>query len=141
MERIHTKTAEIWMDSEGIIRMEILEDAQVDVNDLKERIQIIKKLSGGKRTLVLSDGRAFYYISKEAREFLAGREVADAHIAMALVANSLPNKLLANFFINFNRPLVRVKVFATEEGGLNWLRSFLKKESRHVTEMASKSKQ
>jgi hypothetical protein len=124
MTRIQTKTAEIWMDGEGIVRIKVLEGAQIDVDDLKDRLKIIKKLTDGKRALVLSDGTAFYHISKEAATFLAGKETAEAFIAMALFATSLANKLIANFFINFNRPLVPVMVFNEEKEALKWLRSF-----------------
>ena len=64
-------------------------------------------------------------MGKEARELFASKESAENQLAKAIVINSLAQKLMANFFIRFNKPPEPVKVFGKEEEALAWLDKFI----------------
>jgi hypothetical protein len=65
--------------------------------------------------------------TKEAREFGASAEGLKNSIAEAYVFDSLPHRIIANFYIKFNKPTVPTKFFKTKIEAEVWLKAFLKK--------------
>lgn len=61
---------------------------------------------------------------KRQEHFFASKKVTDLNIAMALITSSLTSKILANFFIKFNKPSSPTKMFKTREDALVWLNTF-----------------
>lgn len=62
-----------------------------------------------------------YGVTKEAREYAAGEAVEGLPIAMAMLIQSLPIRLLANFFIRFDKPPRPNRMFNNYEQALLWL--------------------
>lgn len=122
--KVVNKTTELYLDEEGILRTTFLEGAEIDLEEAKENLRSVRKLSGGNKILNLVDGRAYFTMTKRARDFAAGKESNEFNIACAIVSNSLTNRLLINFFITFHKPPAPVKMFSSEEEALKWLRKF-----------------
>lgn len=118
------KTVELYIDEERILRVTVLEGAEIDIEEAKENFESARKLSEGKRMLKLVDAKAYFTMTKRARDFAASKETNEFNIARAIVTNSLANRLLINFFITFHKPQTPVKMFSSEEEALKWLRKF-----------------
>lgn len=58
----------------------------------------------------------------EARAFGAVNKYIHQHIAYGVVATSLAEKLLVNFFIKFNKPNVPCRLFTTMQACENWIK-------------------
>lgn len=58
----------------------------------------------------------------EARAFGASNKYMKQHIAYGLVAKSLAEKLLVNFFIRFNKPKVPSRLFTSMQSCENWIK-------------------
>ena len=123
-KKIVTRTLEMFIDVEGILRQRILEGVDMELADVKESHLAATNLAAGKRMLKLVDARVQFTISKEARVYGANNETPENNIARAVITESLANKIVINFFIKFYKPKSPFKMFSTENDALDWLRTF-----------------
>ena len=114
----------MYIDDDGILRVTLFEGANVDLENIKENYKTYKSLLGERKALLLIDSRVKYTFTKEARKYAAGSEMILDRMATAFVVNSFANKLIANIYIKFYKPVVPTKMFSSEESALRWLRSF-----------------
>lgn len=61
--------------------------------------------------------------TREARQFCMSKEGSVNKLAEAIVASSLAQKMVFDFMINVERPIVRTKLFTSEIEALAWLQS------------------
>jgi len=71
---------------------------------------------------IIADLRNNSSSSPEARQYGANNTYMHQHIAYGLVAKSLAEKLLVNFFIRFNKPQVPSRLFASMQSCENWIK-------------------
>ena len=122
MKQVLTRTAELtFFEKEGYVLYRILEDAEIEAEDAKENFYVSLKMTNNKIFPVLLDGRKIKSISHEARNFYASEEVKKYQTAVAVIADSLPTRLIANFFLRFHQPEFRIKIFADETKAKKWL--------------------
>jgi hypothetical protein len=57
----------------------------------------------------------------DSRNFSSTKKASDPILAMALVTKSLPQKLIANFVVSFQKPLVPTRTFSKLEDAEKWL--------------------
>lgn len=92
--------------------------AEILVNEI---YQIVEK----GYSLGLNDARGPHLeISKEAREIYSNNKSLEKTIAQAVIVNELSTRILLNFFINLNKPVVPVKLFNSFDKALDWLLNF-----------------
>lgn len=65
-------------------------------------------------------------ITREARDNATSLEDKSPCMASAVIVNNLAYKLIANFYLQFNKPKRPYKVFTAIEDGELWLKQFLK---------------
>ncbi len=75
-------------------------------------------------SLTLLDVSDAAFITKEARDHTSGEAVEGIDKALAIVTNSLPTKILANFFIKLNKPPQPTRTFRDEVSAKAWLDTF-----------------
>ncbi|MDQ3190652.1 MAG: hypothetical protein M3Q58_03585 [Bacteroidota bacterium] len=121
--KIETLKFLIWLEND-ILFLQYKKGADVEIEDIYEYNQIINELGEGKRFPMLIDARLGSSVSPEARDFAASPESANLKLASAIVVNTFSNKLIANFYINFNKPVIPVKVFSSINEALDWLKQF-----------------
>lgn len=90
---------------------------------LKQAIE----LTAPNKYFAVVDMTASYDSTPEARSFYAESDYSKYRYADAFIVNSLPMRLLVNFFISFNKPKIPSRMFNNEESALTWVNS-LKKE-------------
>ena len=116
--------AEMFIEEDGILRIKILEGAHVTIQKSKKYFETSKQLLGSKKALILVDGSAKFTITKEAKMYGVGKEVAENRIAVAFVTNSLVNNVMVNCYIKLYKPVVPTQLFSSEENALKWLKTF-----------------
>jgi len=123
LKEVHykTRTAEISLESEGYIKIKILEDSVIDEGDAIDNFLVVKNLSAGKKHLKLLDFRGKWSMTNEAREISRKNISPDNTVARAYLTDSYFSKLTREFFETFNRPDVPQKFFTCEEEALKWL--------------------
>jgi hypothetical protein len=104
-----------------ILITRIKQDVELTPSMLEELNRIGVAHFGGKRYKILADMRLNISSTPEARQYGAHNEYTQFHIAYALLVSSLSEKILANFFIRFNKPAVPSKMFNDENQAIEWL--------------------
>jgi len=123
---IKTKLNEIWIDNEGILRVKAVAEGEMDLEEAIECFSVYKKLGcDKKKVLQLIDLSIYVTITKEAREYVDTMG-PKFFITSAILSDSLPVRILVNFFVKFFQPKVPIKMFSTETEALEWLRNIAK---------------
>ncbi len=119
-----TRTMTQVMRDDGIIHGVALPDSQQSVEDARENVECSLGLSGGRRVPLLLDIRKTGTLTREARMFYASEEGAVAALAVALVADSAFTRVVGNLFMRLAKPNYPVRLFASTDEAINWLRDF-----------------
>lgn len=126
MKREETKTSVLIFDENlGVLIVRAKPDVDLKLEDAELDFNTGRQLVNNKKTPVLSDSRHLGFTCKEVREFYAQPKLAEHISAMAILIESLPGRLLGNFFIKFNNPPYPVKVFNSEQEAICWLKKFI----------------
>lgn len=90
----------------------------------KEAVQIyetMKEFGGGKRMKAIVETNNEGTVDKEFRNFVASFNFMSQLDKGAVVIHSTAQKLVGNFFINFNKPSRPVKLFSNMKDAIKWL--------------------
>jgi hypothetical protein len=130
LKALKTYNSEINLDERGFLRIAFNDtDDEIDFDEIKQQIDACYIISEGKPIPVLIDVRnGKKNLSPEARNY-AGKQNPYKHLklAEALLINSLAQRIMANFFIKFNKHHHPSKVFTREETAVKWLLEHAKK--------------
>lgn len=107
-----------------IMYITIKPDVYVELHMVEEVIAFQREILNGEAILVLLDVSAASGITKEASDYTSSKHVEGLQIAMAILISSLPMRLLANFFIKFNKPPAPTKMFNSLDDAIAWLETF-----------------
>lgn len=124
LKEFDTPVSLIELRSDGIVRIAMKDDVEVELADSKRIFEIVSSFASKKELLVLVIAGKNGTVSKEAREFAGSDEASSVTIAEAVVTFSLSQKLFANFMLRFYNPKRALKLFNDEESALKWLYSF-----------------
>ena len=126
MKTIELKTAIVSLRSDGIMHIHIKDGADMQLTDAIQVIEAIGKIGNKQKFPVLIDCGEFASVDKEVRIFSASKEANIYTCADAVAYHSLAHKLLADFYVNHNKPQIPTKVFPDNESAIVWLKTFLK---------------
>jgi len=124
-EFIETQTAKIWLDDEGIINLVIKGKQQEGLKNSQENWEAVNRIRQGKVRPIFVDIRNVKFIDQEGRKFYAREEGKDLVNAVAFMVDSPLSRIIGSLFIGLNRLPVPVRLFASEEQALAWLREFI----------------
>lgn len=117
-----TKVCLVKIDQYGIIHTEYKEGVTVERNDLVEVEKIIYSFCRNKAFYSLVDlSNKHLHFDAEARRYAATADITSLIKAQALIFNTLPMRLLVNFYLKFDRPQYPFKVFSKADMATNWL--------------------
>lgn len=108
--------------SDGIVQVNFGDNVELDLKETKEIIEAHGRLTDGKKALVVNIAGKNTTATREARSYSASEEAGLYTIADAFVVNNLPQKLIGNFYINFNKPFVNTKIFNKVDEAIEWLK-------------------
>lgn len=127
MNAIELKKSTVSLMEEGILHIHLKASCEIGLSDAVLIVEAMGKLSHGKKMPVLIDAGEFTSIDKEVRVFSASAESNIYTLADAIAYYSLAQKLVANFYIIHNEPVVPTRAFSDKPEAIEWLKSFLKK--------------
>lgn len=84
-------------------------------------LKLYTEICEGKKSKFLFSAENGVTITKEARENATKIEHLSPVGKSAVVADSLPYRIIANFYLRVNRPKNPYKVFGTEKEAVIWL--------------------
>lgn len=126
MDLITTRTALVTSIKENFVRMTMLEDAILDLNDMIENHNAENKIVNGKKHVILIDTRLNSVSSDEARKFSSGDEPTKYRYAVAILFEGLAGRIIANSLLKNYKPKVLTQNFDDENLAIQWLESVLK---------------
>ena len=123
METGVTKTMKAKMSPNGILEINYLNDVFIEVNEMLENIEVLKKLSNNlpfKMLVVLSE---FTFTSLDAKIILIDhtRKIKHLIIAEAIVVKSLQTRFLENYYFLQNRKFFPIRIFNETSTAKIWL--------------------
>ena len=118
---ISTRCAVFDLIEDGILRVRLLENAEIDIDESKLMQKKSLSMTQGKKFVVLIDARAEVVVSRESREWGSTEEGQKNLIAQAIVVNTLANRIVGNFIIKFHKPIAKTALFTDERNALAWL--------------------
>ncbi|MEO6304528.1 MAG: hypothetical protein ABIP51_15315 [Bacteroidia bacterium] len=118
--------AKVQLFESKVIRIEIFGNIIIGKNEAKAMNDSIGILSEGKESLILLVADEVTQFDREANEFSASAEGLKYTIADAFVVKGLAQKILANFYLKFNKPAKPSRIFNSEKAALEWLFSLVK---------------
>jgi hypothetical protein len=96
----------IVLRDDGIIELYANDHHVYIIEDVKENVKAFGELTGNEKVPVLIIGGSFSSLDDQTREFMATEESLKYSKAEAFLITSLAQKILINFYIKFNKPLV-----------------------------------
>ena len=115
----------VYRRKDTILQVEFLPGHTITVEDARQQVEALKQLKNTDRCLLLAVFREGTTFDKEVREFISSDEVTKIVKADALVIKGLALKILANGYLQINRPNRPCRVFNSTTNALKWLHQYL----------------
>jgi hypothetical protein len=131
MKKIELKKATVELGTDGIIHIAIYQGADIQLNDAVGIVEAMGKVGARKKYPVLIEAGEFSSVDKEVRIFSASEEGNVFTLADAIVYASFAQKLIADFYVKHNKPIVPTKVFSDRATALKWLKDFKTKKKNN----------
>ncbi len=111
--------------SDGIIHVNFKEGTEVNVELQNNLLEIYLKICGNERRPFIFSALNNVTFTREARENSIKIEPRYPGIAMAIVADSVAYRLIANFYLKINKPKTPSKIFKDIPSAVEWLKGFI----------------
>jgi hypothetical protein len=112
-----------WME-DGICFTEVKPGSDITLQDAIENTAAVKKVSGSITGPILVDLRRIRSISKEARDHFSMRNRIPGVNAIAMLIKSPVSRIIGNFFLGLNKPVVSTQLFTSREKAMEWAEKF-----------------
>src|SRR5262245_49992741 len=83
-----TRTAKIWLDADGILRINTFPGLEDTLDDAKQNVAVCAKVAAGKRRPILIDMRNLKAQGREVRAYYTGPERTKLNLAVAILVES-----------------------------------------------------
>jgi hypothetical protein len=116
-----TSTALITLADDHIVRVRFKPDVEINPADLEANFVAYRELVDGHKYPFIyyaEDGSSIY--SEEARNYARNNEDAFPKLCIAVVVKTLAHKLVANFYLRFNKPRTLFRVFDHMADAEDW---------------------
>lgn len=123
---ISTQKFDAVLLDDNLIENIIHRGVMLEKDDVLELKKTNVKLASKNKYCLLVTSKELASVSEEARAVSASKEFAELTIAKALMATSLGQQIIVNFYLKINKPHIKTRVFSEREKALAWLKSELK---------------
>ena len=114
-----------WMGSDGICRTKVKTNAEIFLQDAIENTQVVSSFYTGKKFPILIDARGIKSMTREARNHFSTNGRDSKTNSFGIIVKSPISRVVGNFFMGINKPLVPTKLFENEEKAIEWLQNYL----------------
>ena len=121
---ISVRIGEVILYSKELVLVKLVHDHEIEIQDVKEQIEAAVKLTDGSDFAVILDGGLTLDVSDKAMTYAAKYENKKC-LAFAIIVRSISERLFANYYLKFKKPVRPTKVFTTPAGAEKWLKQFI----------------
>jgi hypothetical protein len=119
---IETKFFRTSLEPGKFILTRVKADAEIELEDAKANTAAVIEISKGENFPILVDLREIKSITKEAREHFSMKGRKPHVTAIAMLINSPVSKIVGNFFLSLNHPIVPTRLFTSEQEAIYWMK-------------------
>jgi hypothetical protein len=116
--------AEVFIYDNGILLVRTKKYEQITLDTVKRGNRFVASVGGG-RYYNIYQFEAFSDVSPEVRVYGASSQENKHTVADAIVISGVSQKILANFYIKFNKPVSKTKIFNSLDKAVDWLISLM----------------
>lgn len=115
----------------SILSVRFLENARVELKDVKEIYEYGNMWANGKPYAILFEPTGHYHLTEEAIEYFSRENPNDSHIiAKAYITNDKESKLKTHMHLLFDKPSLKPNVFTNHADARKFLESVIAMEKR-----------
>lgn len=115
----------VHLRNDGIVQVNFGENIDIDLKEAVEIVDAIGEITEGKKAPILNVAGKSTSATSAAREYSATPFGLKYTLADAYVVTNLAQKILGNFYVGFNKPLIPTRVFDDVEKATEWLKTHL----------------
>lgn len=130
---IETRVFYTSLESEGYILTRVKTGSEIQLQDAKDNTAAVIKISDGINYPILVDLREIKSISKAARDHFSMRGRTPNVSAVAMLVKSPVSRIIGNFFIGFNQPVVPTRIFSGEKTAIEWVKNQVQRVREDVS--------
>jgi len=104
-----------------VVTAEIKENADISVAKMQKLLQEAVRIAGFKKYFVIVDARAGFHSEADVRDYYASSEYSKYRYADAFIVKSLAVRLMVNFYISVNKPVVPTRTFTDPVQAARWI--------------------
>lgn len=124
MQKVKTRTAEIFLDKDLILHIIALDNVTIDYEDALDNFLVVRSFIKNENCVKLIDIRSKCQFEAKAKRFLDTKDVQGKTLCRAILFNSSVKKVTLNYFLKFNSQQVSTKFFTEYNEAITWLKSF-----------------
>lgn len=128
VEIVHVRGAEIILRSDGILQFNYGAEAEYTMEDAPELEAAVDRITKGEVHKCLRVAGQFTSVDTEVMKYLSKGRGTLFTLADAFVIHSTAQRILANFYLNINKPVLPTKMFTNIVEAEKWLQSLDQKE-------------
>jgi hypothetical protein len=110
-----------WMTADNICCTQVKPNAVIELKDAVQNRADVISIAMSKIPPILVDLREIKSISREARDYFSMKNHEPQVSAIAMVVRSPLSKVIGNFFLGVNKPVVPTHLFTSAEKAYHWL--------------------
>jgi hypothetical protein len=114
--------SKVWRDDGGFVHIAYEKGSTLTLDIAKEDVATVTELGGGRPVPLVVHLAGVKSSKRDARAYYASEASAAVFSAVAVITSSSLERVVANFFIGFNRPPMPMRVFDREAEAFAWLR-------------------
>lgn len=115
----------LYLRADGIMYVRISSEEEESVELAKKMVEKMGEMVNYKQVPLLARHEDFAIPGKANRDYWAKKESCPYSKADAFMMGSAVIKLIANFYLKFNKPERPTKMFIHENEAIKWLKTFL----------------
>lgn len=120
---IETDEAILGLRDDGIVHVFYKAHSELDVPLQIKLVNLYDELTDGKKARFIFQADEYCTITKEARDNAVNLESRSAVRASAIIVQNVAYKLIADFYLKFNKPKSPYKVFSDFDQAVAWLKT------------------
>ena len=119
-QSIRTRVGEVFLDTNGFVVIRYNDIAEIDIQDLSEVEDAVLQLSNGQPMyLIIMLGK--YSVTTKSARYHLKQQRKSGPLGEAVVARSLPQRVIGNFYARLKGDKFPVRMFGSRERATRWL--------------------
>lgn len=118
---IELNKSRVLLREDDIIHIKIKDEEEINSAEFEDIIRAVSELGEAKAKCIMLEAGLNSSVSSRVRSNASHPNANFLSLADAIVVKSLAQRLMANFYLKFNRPSRPTKVFENCTDAVNWL--------------------